>query len=61
METGENFFFHARVILLWNSINETNQVSCIWFMMLSASRLKFLSHYSYLFGLKQIKNQTRIL
>ena len=54
-------FFHAGMILWWNFMTESNQVSCIMFMILSASRLRFLSHCSCLFGLEQMKNQTRIL
>lgn len=59
-ETGKNFF-HAGVILWWNFMAETNQMSFILFMMLSVPRLRFLSHYSCLFGLKQIKNRSKIL
>ena len=54
-------FFQAGVILWWHFMTETNQVSFIWFTMLSAPSLRCLSHYSCLFDLKQIKNQTGIL
>lgn len=55
---ASSFFMQAWFMV---EFYDRNQVSFIWFMMLSIPRLRFLPRYSCLSGLKQIKNQTRIL